>query len=83
MLIGQLRIGDFFIADPNLHQDPAFPHCCLSKWSLQESFAFVPSSQMAEMFARFIFQNRLDIYFFFAVFYTFLLFLFFSFVAIL
>ena len=44
MLIGQLRIGDFFIADPDLHQDPAFPHCCLSKWSLQESFAFVPSS---------------------------------------
>ena len=24
----------FNIADPDLHQDPASPRCCLSKWSL-------------------------------------------------
>jgi len=28
----------FYTADPDLRQDPAFPRCCLSKWSLQELF---------------------------------------------
>ena len=49
-LIGLLRIGNlsalhfkvlFYIADRDLHQDPAFPRCCLSKWTLQELFANV------------------------------------------
>ena len=49
-LIGLLRIGNlfalhfkvlFYIADRDLHQDPAFPRCCLSNWSLQELFANV------------------------------------------
>ena len=29
----------FYTADPDLRQNPAFPRCCLSKWSLQELFA--------------------------------------------
>ena len=28
----------FCISDPDLQQDPAFPCCCLTKWSLQELF---------------------------------------------
>ena len=28
----------FYIADPDLRQNPAFPRRCLSKWSLQELF---------------------------------------------
>ena len=26
------------LSDPDLRQDPVFPRCCLSKWSLQELF---------------------------------------------
>ena len=33
----------FYIADPDLHQDPAFPRFCLSKWSIQELFPDFPT----------------------------------------
>ena len=35
-LIGQLRF-----TNPDLRQDLAFPHRCLSKWTLQELFTNV------------------------------------------
>ena len=33
----------FCISDPDLQQDPAFPCCCLTKWSLQELFTDLTS----------------------------------------
>ena len=33
----------FCISDPDLQQDPAFPYCYLTKWSLQELFADLTS----------------------------------------
>ena len=37
----------FCIADPDLHQDPDFPRCSLSKRSLQELSANFKDSQLA------------------------------------
>ena len=34
----------FYITDPDVRQDPAFPRCCLSKCSLQELFLIVGTS---------------------------------------
>ena len=39
----------FYIADPYVRQDPAFPHRCLSKWSLQELFTNSPLLSISSM----------------------------------
>ena len=46
----------FCISDPDVQQDPAFPCCCLTKWSLQELFTVAHYSQISNT----SFQHKLD-----------------------